>query len=63
MNITEKSFYRGWAALASFIAGVHDHPTLVADAMKEHGITLDDLKKADVDDFDMDILKAKLNFS
>jgi hypothetical protein len=55
-----KGFYRGYAVLASFIAGEHDEPSMVEDAMKGHGITISDMEKAGVDDYDLNILKEKI---
>jgi len=51
----KKEFYQGWAACASFVAGYSE--AVVEYAAKEPGITIDDLKKAKIDEHDMETLE------
>jgi len=53
----KKAFWCGWAVCASFIAGSHNEPSLIWDAISEHGVSLKDLEDAEVDDFDMGVLR------
>ena len=53
MDENRKSFINGWVCCAGFIADDHGEKSLIEDAILEHGLTVEDLKAAGVEDFDL----------
>lgn len=57
MKIESRFFWQGWALCTAFIVDGHDQPSMIKDAIKEYGLTLKILKDAEIDKFDMQILR------
>ena len=57
MKIESQFFWQGWALCAAFIVDSYDQPSMIKDAIKEYGLTLKILKDAEIDKFDMQILR------
>ena len=53
MTECEKEFYRGFAIAIGSLARDHDQPTMAADIMRCNGVSLQDLKNANVESFDL----------
>ncbi len=56
-TVKHKSFLQGYALAIGFLIRGHGEDGIAMNAMHEHGITLDDLIKAECDDFDLDPIK------
>ena len=50
----KKQFYQGYAAAIASMIRCHGESGMAIDIMQMQGVTLDDLKKADADPFDME---------
>lgn len=53
MTECEKEFYRGFAVAVGSLARDHGQPSMAADIMRCNGVSLQDLKNADVESFDL----------
>ena len=50
MDKNRKNYYKGWAALAAYIAWTEGEPLAIQNYMIEHEITIELLEEAEVDD-------------
>ncbi|GBF40663.1 hypothetical protein LPTSP1_36810 [Leptospira johnsonii] len=54
------AFYRGFACALAEVSRTWHHDSIVKYIMNQNGITLEDLKKAEVEKFDLDIIRKCL---
>jgi len=58
--MANNNFMRGYAVVIAHLIRVYDLPSMAKDIMDSDGITIADLKKAKIDDFDLlEIMKLK----
>lgn len=55
-----KNFVQGFAMAIGSLCRDHDEPTLAQSIMMANGITIDDMRKADVEDFDLQPIITKI---
>lgn len=56
MTDLQKGFYQGFACACAITLKNHGEDTIVEDTFKCNFMTIEAMKKADVDDFDIEIL-------
>jgi hypothetical protein len=54
------AWLRGFAAAIGAVQRQHDRPTIVRDVLTGNGVTLDDLRSAEVEEFDLDPIQKAL---
>ena len=56
-TVKYQNFLQGYALAIGFLIRAHGQDSIAMDAMREHGVTLDDLIKARCDAFDLDPIR------
>lgn len=59
MTKAEKEFYVGFAVAVASVAREHGSPSMARDIMVCNGVTMKNLRDADVADFDLEPLMAE----
>lgn len=57
MTEGEHGFAQGAAVVIAIVARMHDLPTVAADLAAEVGLTIADYERADVDEYDLKVLR------
>lgn len=60
MTREEKAFYQGAGIILGTLARTHDMPSVAVDIMHSNGITVDQLKEAEVCEYDLAVIYLEM---